>query len=241
MSCFASALRIVLSAVTLAVAIRLAPWLDGVPVTASGLFVVAVGLWALWQVARAISRFTQPQTYRPTLSAVSALTGQRPALNRARHEAAHAVVAHALGYKVLEISIRMEGASGGFVNHQAARDDRLWAFHRIAITFAGPLVEARGDVIQPHDGLMDDYSSMMRSAIAASITDPAKRTPNELLDDGTRLARRLVTDHATAIEAVAQALLAQTTTHELTMDEFGSLMNEHTVIPADQPKETTPS
>lgn len=66
-----------------------------------------------------------------------ALEFQRDLQKRARHEAAHAVVAHALGHLGLSASVVPDRRSGGRVTwrHKAAA---LASVDRIAVTFARP-------------------------------------------------------------------------------------------------------
>lgn len=80
-------------------------------------------------------------------------------------------------------------------------------------------------------GGADDYSLLLRTAIAASITDSEARTPTEILDAGTKIARRLVAEHSVAIAALADELLTTGENHDLGEAEIRALMQLHHVRP----------
>lgn len=146
---------------------------------------------------------------------------------------AHAVVAHALGHLVLSASVVSDRGSGGRVTwrHKDATF-ALASVDHVAIAFAGPLAGRTGDVVLTAENGTDDYSALLRTSIAASITDPESRTPGEILDAGTKAARRLVAAHAEAINALADELLATEGKYDLGEARIRELMQLHHVQPS---------
>ncbi|WP_394941162.1 hypothetical protein [Psychromicrobium sp. YIM B11713] len=209
---------------------QLTPVFDGIEITAPGLVIAVAILLSFRLFFKGIFGLIMPDartvtTMRPSLDRI--YKGHQ---KRAQHEAAHAVVAYALGHRVLSASIVSQGMIGGRVAWRH-HSDVLASVDHIAVTFAGPLAEGTGDVIEQGIQYTDDYSALLRTAIAASITDQAQRTPTQIIDDGTRLARCLVEDHAGAIEAVAAALLSTEAKHDLEEGELRELMERHSVRP----------
>lgn len=125
----------------------------------------------------------------------------------ARHEAGHAVVAHALGHQVTKVTIvpNPERQSGGHTIWRH-RDDAPVSIDHVAVTYAGPLAEGSG--YAPAFPLEhDDFTRMWRWSVAASVIDEAQRTPGEVIDAGARLARRLLDEHSQIVSRLAAALV----------------------------------
>lgn len=219
--------------------------LEGVEVTAPGLARVATIVMTLKIFDVAIRGFLRD--HRSHVASVEAararmpIASMRPTSNqqeikrsletRARHEAAHAVVAHVLGHLVVSASIAPLGSSGGRVAWQH-KTNSLASVDHIAIGFAGPLAEGTGDVLPGHLRHDDDYSKLLHMSMAASVTDPAARTPTQILDEGTAVARRLIAEHATAIDVLTKALLTTDEERDLDEHEIQRLLDEHFAGPA---------
>lgn len=229
------------------IAVPFADAFESIEVTAPGLVLTVIVLVALHLFGTGTAKLIAPRRSIAVAGGDyvlgSARLGRSPAMmlhkdleKRARHEAAHAVVAHALGHLVLSASVAPDRGSGGRVvwRHSDAAFAQASIDH-IAVTFAGPLAEQTGDVVQAAENGADDYSALLRTAIAASITDPENRTPGEILDAGTKTARRLVLRHSRAIEALTYELLATEEKRDLGEDEIRGLMQLHHVRPHQGP------
>lgn len=236
--------RLVLALAVIIITGPVARLFADVKVTAPGL-VVVLGLFiAARLVLIGAVRFTRPDPVALSAAAdvpmarARALGEVRSAELRARHEAAHAVVAHALGHRVLVATIVTDGDSGGRVTWRHKDPSMaLASIDHVTVAFAGPLAEQTGDVVSAAQGGADDYSAMMRTSIAASITDPLRRSPGEILDAGTKEARRLIRLHPRAIDALAAELLSTEGRRDLDEDEIRGLMQLHRVHHSKEPDE----
>lgn len=153
---------------------------------------------------------------------------------RARHEAAHAVAVHELGHRIDSVSVSINGRSGGRVSW-THREGVLASVDHVAICFIGPLAEQTGDVMPATPAADDDYSVMLRTAIAASITDPEERSAASILEAASEQARHILREHSVEIESLATALVASDGTRDLTGDEVLAVLREAA------PKPTLPS
>lgn len=227
-------LRCCAAAVIFSLGLVLADLLVDAEVTAPGLATVGATVLALWVLLPLWRKPAHPVGVGTAAGFVaerggSATVQRRPAESLARHEAAHAVVAHALGHRVTHVTIAATGQTGGSTGVEYATGGRV-TVDRIAITYAGPWAEGTGDVVYQIPGdFYDDYTALMRLALAASINDRYQRTPNELFDAGVHLARAIVADNTEAIEAVAAALVSTERQRDLDEAETTALMQKHQV------------
>lgn len=137
---------------------------------------------------------------------------------RARHEAAHAVAVHVLGHRIDAVSVSITGRSGGRVSW-THHEGVLASIDHVIVCFIGPLAERTGDVMPVSPRADDDYSVMLRTAIAASITDPEERSVVDVLEVASEKARKILRDHRAEIEALTDALVATDGTQDLSVDE----------------------
>ena len=129
---------------------------------------------------------------------------------RARHEAAHAVVAHRLGHIVESVSITPEGISGGRVVWRH-RDGAICSVDHMTISYAGPLADGAGVTFVGTRDVEDDASLLLRQAVAVSSIDDRDLTPSQALDLAVTEARRLVDVADREIDCVAAALIERPT------------------------------
>jgi hypothetical protein len=175
------------------------------PVTWRGLALLGV----LFVVASAVLRAARDahtllrdhETYR--------LQRGTPAEN-ARHEAAHAVVAHKLGHDVLAVSVRPSARSGGDTQW-VHRDNLPSSVDHAAIAYAGPLATGVGNTLPHTSSHEDDTALMWRHAVAASISDPQCLSPHEVIEQAATSARAILAADADAIDRVAAALIQHRT------------------------------
>jgi hypothetical protein len=244
-----SVIRVLVAAVLIWIAVPFAGVFEGVEVTAPGLVKTSLLLLALWLLVTGFSKVFAPARHiaveapgyglEPArLVGSTWLTIRRSRELRARHEAAHAVAAFALGHQVLSASVAPDRGSGGRVMWRHRNPAlALASVDHVAIAYAGPLAERTGDVYETAQEGSDDYSTLMRTAIAASITDPEARTPSEILDEGTRCARRLIEAHAQAVDALTRLLIATDEERDVLEEEIAALMRLHGVGSRSRPQQ----
>ena len=151
-------------------------------------------------------------------------------LGTAYHEGGHAVVARVLGYRLLGISIDSDvegklGHSGSDVLPESLKQSKNWrkevvtpeewtaACDDIVIHLAGAtaeeLLQGREYVMDPDVPRSSDETEVIGRLVRMCGTNYAAQ--NELLADSLARARVTVKDHWEKIDAVAKALLEQTT------------------------------
>jgi hypothetical protein len=214
--------KIMLILAVCVVGVRLAHTADRAALSVPGLILLgtlAVGGWLFyrWFIRPTVNRLfarsaglgAAESTHLALANADNPPMGKAvyPLQVRARHEAAHVVTALALGHTVRQVNITARGRVGGTTSWDHREGLNLASVDAVAVLYAGPLVEATGDVVGAPGGT-DDYSLLLRTAIGASITDPQRRSPTQILHDGSVLARRIVAEHRDAITALADALVA---------------------------------
>lgn len=129
----------------------------------------------------------------------------------ARHEAAHAVVAWALGAQVTEISTQMVGTSGGRCSLATRPErplvDETWLLLRVCM--ASTVIEDQ-DRQQERGGCSTDLTQALAhaSTIIATGRHPAgysaPLTLDALISGAADDARALIDQHARLLEAVAE-------------------------------------
>ncbi len=134
---------------------------------------------------------------------------------RARHEAAHAVVAHVLGCTVTRADVLVEGGVGGSVHFELpvpVLPDHEAAWVSMRATLAGRTIDySRGE----HDrGASSDVQrALLHAAVIVSAgLRPAGYTggltTDELLAAASDDAHRILTTHADVVEEITAALVA---------------------------------
>lgn len=140
---------------------------------------------------------------------------QTPNPRTARHEAAHAVVALAMGLQVIEVEVAPEGEPEGVCRWSVPGDDPGWTNKRfqhavVCVSLAGPLVEN-----EHHDTWLGSHFDMSRAQAAAAALVTLNRAPgrytstvtiDEVLAEGRRHALAVLEEHAAAVEAFADEL-----------------------------------
>lgn len=228
-------LRIAYATILVWFGYQIAPTFTGLEVTAPGLVIIAALILAAAQITRAFIRIFERQPAidhgsAAHMTAVPALTLHKTLPARSRHEAGHAVVAGALGHRVVVVSVSTCGASGGRTIWRHRDSDLVDAsVDHVAVAFAGPLAERTGDVVDSADG-SDDYSLLMRTAIAAAVIDPQRRAPTEILDAGVALARGLLAEHAAAVDVIADKLISTDGTTDLDEEQINRLLKSTGVV-----------
>jgi hypothetical protein len=174
-------------------------WLAGsiaaVPVTAQDLVLILgigdVGVGLMRVVSAVRSRRSVPHR-----------TGSRyPVEVRARHEAAHAVVAHVLGAKVKSISTVVLPGSGGRTN--VSFPEGLPVDSEVAILLAGPIEDGGVSGIAT-DG-SDDYSTATMTAVKAVVRGD-DRSVSDILRSAERLAVGTLAEHHVTADRIATVL-----------------------------------
>lgn len=159
--------------------------------------------------------------------------GSRP--RRARHEAAHAVVAHHVGMLNVRADLHTIGASGGNTSYQHSSTVRLvdLEYSSIMISLAGQVLDFAGG---HHDyGAKGDIEKATESAITiiSAGEHPATYRGPLTLDGLIRQARidteRLLADHRDAVDRITEALLQRTS---LDVDDLKQLVDQAAAMPA---------
>lgn len=179
------------------IVIRLAGRIAEVPVTTTDLVFLLgigyVGVGVVKGVSAVRSRRSAPHR-----------TGSRyPVEVRARHEAAHAVVAHVLGAKVKSISTVVLPGSGGRTN--VSFPEGLPVDSEVAILLAGPIEDGGVSGIAA-DG-SDDYTMATMRAVKAVVRGD-DRSVSDILRSAERLAARILADHRNSVVRIAAAMSA---------------------------------
>lgn len=125
----------------------------------------------------------------------------------ARHEAAHAVAALALGHQVIRVST--EGDAGSSMGGHCLWRHRDGALHgtldHVVIALAGhagqPSPQSTGVGLDRRE----DYADALRSALAVSMADPSA-SYSAVIGEAMATAQTIVDENAQAIEALAHAL-----------------------------------
>ena len=133
---------------------------------------------------------------------------------RARHEAAHAVVAHSLGHTILSADIRHAGDRGGRVESVPPLPSRgagpdLW--DALTITVAGnvlDLAEGRHNISSRDDiRAAETIAAAMISTGHAPDPDAPPRTIARAADDARARANWILITHKSQVNALAAALI----------------------------------
>ena len=133
---------------------------------------------------------------------------------RARHEAAHAVVAHSLGHTILSADIRHAGDRGGRVESVPPLPSRgagpdLW--DALTITVAGnvlDLTEGRRNISARDDiRAAETIAAAMISTGHAPDPDAPPRTIARAADDARARANWILITHKNQVNALAAALI----------------------------------
>lgn len=218
-------LRFLAAIVILGIATVIARGMDGVVVTAPDLIMIVAGILAFSLVARGLVNLMRRDN--PPISSAMFDSGvrapRRLISNRARHEAGHAVVAHALGHRLMGLSIEVVDNSGGRTiwGH---RDDLASSIDHVAVSFAGPLAETMHD---PGASLLsgsDDRDKLLHDAIAAFVSDPEGRSPVQIIEEGTRLARSILSERSRDVDDLTRLLMDTKGKRDMTEEELSAFM-----------------
>ena len=169
--------------------------------------------WVDAQLEAGQDRRAAAQRLRPTWEAWQA-RGRIDGPGRARHEAAHAVVARALGHTVTCADIRHAGDRGGRVESVPPLPSRgagpdLW--DALTITVAGnvlDLAEGRHNISSRDDiRAAETIAAAMISTGHAPDPDAPPRTIARATDDARARANWILITHKNQVNALAAALI----------------------------------
>ena len=167
--------------------------------------------WIEAQLEAGQDRGAAAQRLRP---AWEASRGRIDGPGRARHEAAHAVVAHSLGHTILSADIRHAGDRGGRVESVPPLPSRgagpdLW--DALTITVAGnvlDLAEGRHNISSRDDiRAAETIAAAMISTGHAPDPDAPPRTIARAADDARARANWILITHKNRVNALAAALI----------------------------------
>lgn len=127
-------------------------------------------------------------------------------LSTAYHEAGHAVVAVALGWKVGSVSIEPDADTSGRVDLRKNRRRRSFEYRiaRMTIALAGREAERRAGYRPRHFTAQSDYTAVADEALDLAGGDAIEA--NLFVKVAARRAARTVERHWTAIAALAKRL-----------------------------------
>jgi len=194
---------------------------DTAPARFLGLLLVLVTAFAVPAIGVALGRILTPARGSAAGQAQFARDGEAPGVGSpyplersARHEAAHAVAALALGGYVYSVDVRASGGIGGACRSDPAPDwaleDQMWA--RLVVSVAGNVVDLSGGW---HDlGATNDLDLALRQ-VAAVISIGRKPSGyagplrfDDLLAGARDIAHEILDENGAAMDALTERLVA---------------------------------